>query len=137
VKWLLDTNALAEPARPRPSAPFLKRLQAASKDLAISSITLHEVLFGLERLPEGKRRRLVSDYLESFVARIPVLPYDRAAAAWHAKERARLAAAGRPPPFADGQIAAVAATRGLVLVTANLRDFAAFKGLRTEDWTAG
>ena len=136
MKWLLDTNALAEPARPRPSRAFLERLEAASKDLAIASVTLHEVLFGLERLPEGKRRRLVSDYLESFVSRIPVLPYDRAAAAWHAKERARLSAAGRPPPFADGQIAAVAASRGLVLVTANLRDFAAFKGLRAEDWTA-
>jgi tRNA(fMet)-specific endonuclease VapC len=41
---------------------------------------------------------------------------------------------GATPPFADGQIAAVAATNGLILVTLNTGDYAAFQGLRLEDW---
>ena len=53
---------------------------------------------------------------------------------WHAKERARLTQIGRTPPFADGQIAAVAITNGLSLVTFNRDDYAAFQDLRLEDW---
>ena len=68
--------------------------------------------------------------LESF----PVLDYDRKAADWHALERARLSAAGKTPPFADGQIAAIAHVNGLTLVTANTNDFRRFKGLRVRSW---
>lgn len=67
---------------------------------------------------------------------MPILPYDEAAADWHARERARLVAAGRTPPLLDGQIAAVAAVNDLVLVTSNVRDFRGFDGLRIEDWRA-
>ena len=65
---------------------------------------------------------------------IPILPYDQAAAEWHAAERARLAALQYTPPFVDGQIAAIAATRGLILVTANTRDFQQFVGIIVVDW---
>jgi len=41
---------------------------------------------------------------------------------------------GRNVPSADGQIAAIAAVNGLVLVTANKRDFRGFQGLRVESW---
>ena len=51
-----------------------------------------------------------------------------------ARERARLAAAGRPPPLLDGQIAATAATRNLILVTRNTRDFGCVDGLSLENW---
>lgn len=63
-----------------------------------------------------------------------VLPYDLEAATWHATERARLAARGRTPHFADGAIASIAYTRGLTLVTANVADFASFDGLELFDW---
>jgi tRNA(fMet)-specific endonuclease VapC len=46
----------------------------------------------------------------------------------------RLTAAGRPPAFVDGQIAAIAKVNDLVLVTSNLSHFDAFAGLRVEDW---
>ncbi|HZQ98784.1 MAG TPA: hypothetical protein VFC93_08205 [Chloroflexota bacterium] len=65
---------------------------------------------------------------------MPILPYDEAAAGWHAMERARLAAHGRTLPFVDGQIAAIAQTNNLVLVTANAADFRDFAGLTIEDW---
>lgn len=63
-----------------------------------------------------------------------VLPYDGEAARWHARERARLERLGLTPAFVDGQIAAVAAVRGLVLVTRNVRQFEAFTDLRIENW---
>jgi tRNA(fMet)-specific endonuclease VapC len=65
---------------------------------------------------------------------IPILPYDEAAADWHARERARLLSEGRKPPFADGQIAAIAKVHDLAIVTANVRDFEAFEGITVEDW---
>jgi tRNA(fMet)-specific endonuclease VapC len=87
------------------------------------------------RLPASTRRTVIETYLRNVVApTLPILSYDRPAATWHAEERARLAQIGKPPPFADGQIAAIAATNGLVLVTFNRDDYAAFRGLRVEDW---
>ncbi|GAB4126200.1 MAG: hypothetical protein OHK0050_38830 [Roseiflexaceae bacterium] len=65
---------------------------------------------------------------------VPVLPYHEAAASWHGRERARLGALGRTPPFADGQIAAIAHAHQLILVTFNTADYADFSGLTLEDW---
>jgi tRNA(fMet)-specific endonuclease VapC len=81
-------------------------------------------------MPFGKRRTIIEDYFQSLAERaVPVLPYDRTAA-----ERARLASVGMTPPFAYGQIAAVAAVNDLTLVTQNSGDFADFAGLRVEGW---
>jgi tRNA(fMet)-specific endonuclease VapC len=75
-------------------------------------------------------------YLEEVVREaFPILPYDELAAAWHGRERARLEALGRPAPYVDGQIAAIAHVNDLVLVTANAGDFAHFEELKVEDWT--
>ncbi len=77
----------------------------------------------------------IERYLQDVVlASLPILDYDRAAAEWHALERARLAAAGRTPPFIDGQIAAIARVNDLALVTANRTDFGGFRGLRLAAW---
>jgi tRNA(fMet)-specific endonuclease VapC len=65
-----------------------------------------------------------------------VLPYDEKSAEWHAVERARLIAEGRTPAFVDGQIAAVAATQGLTLVTLNRADYRNYRGLDLEDWSS-
>jgi tRNA(fMet)-specific endonuclease VapC len=134
VKVLLDTNALAEVVRVAPNAGFLRRLRANETRVGIASVTLHEAVYGVERLPEGKRKQVLRDYVRDVVAKMPILAYDAAAADWHGRERARLEAAGRPLPFADGQIAAIAVVHGLTLVTANVRDFRHVQDLRVEDW---
>ena len=88
------------------------------------------------RLARGKRRSVLETYLYDVVrGSFPILPYEETAAAWHGAERARLEANGRPTPFVDGQIAAIAHVNGLTLVTANERDFAAFRNLRVENWS--
>ena len=134
VSILLDTNALAEAVRPKPSAAFLRRLKANESSLAITSVTLHEALYGVERLPDGRRKEGLRTYMREVVAKMPALPYDAIAAEWHARERVRLAAAGRTMGYADGQIAAIAVVNALTLVTANLRDFRHVQGLQVENW---
>jgi tRNA(fMet)-specific endonuclease VapC len=64
-----------------------------------------------------------------------VTTYDEVAATWHGEERARLEALGRPAPFADGQVAAIAHVNGPVLATTKEKDFTRFKGLTVENWS--
>ena len=134
LRYQIDTNVLSEPARPDPHPNVLRQLQANRSSLAIAATSWHEAQFGLRRLPLSARRRALERYLESERHQLVILPYDEAAADWHAEERARLASLGLTPPFADGQIAAVAAVNGLILVTANVADFQHFQGLTIENW---
>jgi tRNA(fMet)-specific endonuclease VapC len=138
LKYLLDTNVISEALRPVPNRRLLDRLREHETAIAIASVVWHELWVGCYRLPSSSKRTAIEAFLGDVVARaIPILPYDQQAAAWHAQERARLAQAGMPPPYADGQIAAIASTNGLILVTFNTSDFTAFQGLRLEDWRSG
>ena len=86
-------------------------------------------------MPEGVRRRDLAAYLVALLdTSLAVLPYGQKAALWHADERARLEALGRRPAHLDGQIAAVAATNNLTVVTRNTRHFVDFADLRVENW---
>ena len=136
MRYLLDTNIISELTRPVPRPGVLAGLAAHDGDLATTAITAGELRFGVELLPPGKRRETLEAHLEAVLTRLTVLPYDRSAALWHGTERARLRQTGKERPFADGQIAAIAVTRGLVLVTRNLADFEYFAGLVVEDWGA-
>jgi tRNA(fMet)-specific endonuclease VapC len=135
--YLLDTNVISEPLRPQPDQRVLNRLRQHQSTIAISAIVWHELLFGCARLPVSARRTTIERYLQQVIApSLPILPYDERAATWHAAERARLTQIGQPPAFADSQIAAVAQTNQLILVTFNLRDYTNFSGLLIEDWRA-
>jgi len=135
AKYLLDTNILSEPLRPVPHPGILNRLKRHQDQLATATVVWHELLFGCYRLPVSARRTVVENYLFQVIASsVEILPYDTVAADWHAHERVRLGVAGKTPPFADGQIAAIAKTNDLILVTLNLSDYANFQGLGIEDW---
>jgi tRNA(fMet)-specific endonuclease VapC len=133
-RYLIDTNVLSERQRPRPHPGVLERLDAVENDAAMPAIVWHELRYGLARLPTGRRRDVLALHIDDVRARFEVLPYDEPAARWHADERARLEAQGVSRPFADGQIAATAAVRGMVLVTRNTTDFEAYRGLAVESW---
>lgn len=135
MRYLLDTNVISEPLRPQPNAAVLARLQQHQASITIASVVWHELLFGCSRLQPSARRTNIERYLYHIIGTtVPILPYDEQAAAWHANERARLTRIGHTPPFADGQIAAIAQTNHLVLVTFNTSDYADFSGLALEDW---
>lgn len=135
LRYLLDTNVISEPLRPKPNAQAMLRIKQHQNEIGIASIVWHELCFGYQRLPASVRRDTIAQYLHHVVAStLPILPYDERAAAWHAQERARLTALGRTPPFADGQVAAIAYVNQLILVTFNTDDYAAFDGITLEDW---
>jgi tRNA(fMet)-specific endonuclease VapC len=135
MKYLLDTNVVSEPLRPKPAAGVMGRLGEHEGDMAIPALVWHELRYGCARLKRSRHRTAIEHYIDDVVfASFPILDYDHRAAAWHAIERARLIAAGRTPPFVDGQIAAIAHVNDLTLVTANKADFRGFKGLRVENW---
>lgn len=135
-RYVLDTNVLSEPAKPSPDRRVMERMRRHRTEVATAAPVWHELFYGCARLPASPRRQALERYLrEALAPTLPVLPYDAAAATWHAAERARLEALGRTRPFVDGQIAAVARVRGLVLVTRNLADYKDFDGLVLEDWS--
>ena len=137
LQYLLDTSIVSAPVAKTPDPGILRRLEEHAPECAIAAPVWHELTFGCRRLSKGKRRTALETYLQDVVrGSFPILPYDELAATWHGQERARLEALGRPAPYVDGQIAAIAQVNGLVLVTANAKDFSRFKELKVENWTA-
>lgn len=133
-RYLLDTSIVSIPMWKEPDPRVVSWLDATGHECVIASPVWHELIYGCRAVPSGKRRSTLEAYLREVVRQsFPILPYDEGAAAWHAEERARLESAGRTSPFVDGQIAAVAYVRGLILVTANSQDFKHFKDLQVED----
>ncbi|HVH42750.1 MAG TPA: PIN domain-containing protein [Labilithrix sp.] len=127
MKFLLDTSIVSLVARKSKAAT--KRYERHLDDCALPSIVWHELHCGIQRMKAGAIKSQFLAFYETLLQ--PVLPYDKAAAAYHAEERARL----KSCPSADARIAAIAVTQELILVTANVRDFKSFRGIRLEDWS--
>jgi tRNA(fMet)-specific endonuclease VapC len=114
----------------------VRRFQVHHQEIATAAPVWHELLFGCYcLLPSERRSRLEEFLLQVLAPVLSILPYDSAAAQWHATERARLSLAGLTPPFVDGQIAAIAHLHNLTLVTANTGNYLNFQDLRLENWT--
>ncbi|EKV02025.1 putative nucleic acid-binding protein [Leptolyngbya sp. PCC 7375] len=135
IRFLLDTNILSEPTKRYPNDRVMQQLAENSGQFAIASISYHEVMVGYLRLSESQKRREIETYMQQSVDGVlEILPYDDTAARWHAIERTRLMQAGKTPPYVDGQIAAIAATNNLILVTRNTDDFQYFQDLQIANW---
>lgn len=128
ARYLLDTNVVSEPMRPRPASAVLRWFEARDPlDLFLSSITVGELVAGVGRLEPSGRRRTLEQWLEDVLVpqfRGRILAFDVDAAWRWGKLVSDLASMGRPRPAIDLQIAAIAAQHGLVLVTRNTADFA-------------
>ena len=136
IRYLLDTNIVSAPMAKHPDPNIVQHLEERGPECAIAAPVWHELTYGCLRLPRGSRRAALEDYLNDVVrASFTILPYDETAATWHGLERARLEALGRPAPYVDSQIAAIAHANSLVVVTVNTKDFAAFTGLKVENWS--
>ncbi len=135
---MLDTNILSEPTKPRPSPSVLERLEQVGSLCAMSSITYHELYYGVHLIQDEARRLHLERYLLNVVKpSFPVLTYDGSAAEIHAVMRARLRERGMAVVDRDAQTAAIAIANNLVLVTRNLKDFepiATVSTLMLENW---
>ena len=122
---ILDTNVISEMTRQNP-ADAVKDWFDREEDLYMTAITQAEMLYGLERMPKGRRRDVLFESLaeifnEVFTGRI--LSFDSEAALSFAHvtiERERM---GRPIKQSDAQIAAIAQSRGAAVATRNVADF--------------
>ncbi|MBV4520505.1 type II toxin-antitoxin system VapC family toxin [Pseudomonas sp. SWRI74] len=137
---VLDTNVLSEFMRVEPDAQVLAWVDAQpAMELAISAVTVAEILHGIARLPSGKRKQKLESHAmamfeEDFAGRI--LPFDVHAAVEYATLVASCEAKGRAASMADAQIAAVCRSHGTPIATRNVRDFE-FSGLEViNPWEA-
>lgn len=124
---VLDTNVVSETLRTTPDPRVMRWLESRRPgDLYLTATVVAELISGVERLPEGRRRITLSDELELQLAQeYPdrVLPFDiDAARAWGVLVAAR-ARSGRPMPPLDAQIAATCLVHDATLATRNARDF--------------
>lgn len=132
---MLDSNILSEPARLKPDDTVLQRFAEYDGEYATAAIVWHELVYGCELLAASKRKTQLQSYLTMLLANgLTVLPFDQAAADWYAKERAELKRQGQTCAYADGEIAAIAATQQLILVTRNTQDFVSFQQLTLQNW---
>ncbi len=132
LKYLLDTNIVIYVIKQRPiqALDVFNRQQGR---MAISAITLAELIHGAEKSSDVPRNTAV---VEDFVSRLAVLPYDDKAAWQYGNIRAALEKLGQPIGLNDLHIAAHARSHGLILVTNNLREFERVPGLMLENWVA-
>ncbi len=132
--YLLDTNILSEATRQSPDKRVIQKLMQYQYQIALAAPVYYELLTGCRHLPRSKKREKLELYLNDFISTLPILPYDEQAADWHSKEQVRLSNKGLSPAFIDAQIAAIAASNRLTLVTRNIDDFQHFAGLDIENW---
>lgn len=130
LKYMLDTNICIFIIKNKPHQ-VRETFNRCHGQLCISSVTLMELIYGVEKSAHKKKNL---DVVEGFAARLQVLPYDYAAAAHSGQLRAELARSGKAIGPYDQMIAGHARSKGLIIVTNNLREFERVPGLRAEDW---
>ena len=132
MKFLLDTDAASEAARRRPSARFMAHLREHAAEMAISAISVGEIVFEARRAPGGER--YLAYLRDAVLPHVRVLAVDAAVATRYGELRAALEAAGRPLPDLDLLVAATALSHDLALVTGNRRHFERIPELELPDW---
>lgn len=135
--YLLDTNILSEFSKKQPDVQVFAFFEIRKDMCAISSVTWQELIRGVERMPEGKRRNKIQSFVENLGENMDVIPYDKLSAQICGEIQARAEEDGKTLPNYDSQIAATAISNGMILVTHNIADFKLIKEkafLRLEDW---
>ena len=124
---VLDTNIVSEFMTSPPAEPVCAWMNAQDvATLYLTSISIAEIGFGLRVMPDGRRRQMLTDRFERFLAAAfesRILSFDEDAARIYGEIRGRRREQGRPMSGIDAQIAAVAKTRGFAVATRNVRDF--------------
>ncbi|AIC30751.1 plasmid stability protein StbB 3 (plasmid) [Rhizobium etli bv. mimosae str. IE4771] len=122
----LDTNVVSETLRKSPSEAVVAWLIRHDSELALPTVTIAEIAFGIQKIrPDQRAERLeqaLSDWRRRFADRIFGLTEDAALA--YGDIMGAAARQGRGMSAPDGMIAAIARVNGGRLATRNLGDFA-------------
>ena len=130
LKYLLDTNIVIYVLKRRPKE-VLDVFNINASRMAISSITLSELLYGAEKSQNIDKNL---EAIEEFISHLDVLPYDAKASQHYGQIKAALDKKGEIIGENDIHIAAHAISQGLILVTNNLREFKRVPNLAFENW---
>jgi tRNA(fMet)-specific endonuclease VapC len=131
LRFMLDSDTCIYVGKELPRK-LIERFNRFSGQICISTITLAELRFGVEK---SSRRAENLQTLEGLVGRLAVLPFSADAAEHYGQIRAELEATGKPIGPYDMLIGAHARAEGVSLVTNNVREFKRISGLRVENWT--
>lgn len=131
MKYLIDTNICIYIMNQRPSGVIKKFKKFEFGDIGVSSITVAELQYGVEKSvnPEMNQRRL-----DAFFAPFDIVVFDQDAAGAYGSIRFQLEKRGQPIGPLDLLIAAHALSEGLILVTNNTKEFTRIPKLTVENW---
>ena len=135
--YLLDTNVISEMTKKIPNSSIIKKMDENDGLCAICSTVWQESVYGLNLLPDGKRKEMISDMIDAIKESYEIIPYDSFASQICGEIRAKCQKKGNPVPRFDSQIAATAIANNMILVTHNTKDFefiAENSMLQIEDW---
>jgi len=131
MQYLLDTNICIYLIKKRPPEVLQRFRQHSPQDVVISSITLFELQYGVEK---NQYRQASEDALAKFLSALDLIDFDRASAIEAANIRAQLERKGMPIGSYDLLIAGLARSRGMTLVSNNTKEFERVAGLALENW---
>lgn len=131
MKYLLDTNICIYLIKKKPESVLRRLTQKDINDVGISSVTLSELEYGVEKSIHRDRNKLA---LAEFVAPLTVFPYDERVAPVYGRVRALLEKEGLPIGPLDLLIGAHALSLQAVLVTNNDKEFKRIPDLKIENW---
>jgi len=130
VMFLLDTNTVIYFFKGK--GRVRERLSATRPaDVAMSAVSLYEIEVGIAKSAQPARRR---KQLDTFLAVVSVLPFDRSVARTAAEVRADLERRGIPIGALDNLIAGTALAHRATLVTRNTQEFSRVRNLSIVDW---
>lgn len=136
---VLDTNVVSELMRPVPDPAVVQWVdRQMASDCYLTAVTLAELLYGVGRLPDGRRKVAIAEQIEEMVRddfEQRILAFDETAAAHYADIVVNRDRLGRPVRMADAQIAAICRSHDAVLATRNVADFADTGVSITNPWT--
>ena len=136
--YLLDTNMVSEIMKPNPDKNVISKISEYEKLIALPSTVWTELMFGVNTMPDGKRKDFIfSKLVDDIQAAYEIIQYDNHAAWIQADIRSRLQENGTPVDFPDTQIASIAVSNGMILVTRNTKHFEPIQEISTlmvENW---
>jgi tRNA(fMet)-specific endonuclease VapC len=130
--YCFDTDILSATIRPAPPLHLIRRLATVPpQDQFTTSITVGELIYGARRVGREDLSRRVEQVIRRAQT---VLAFDTTAARTFGFLKATLEQRGTPLAEPDLRIASIALSRGLILVTRNVRHFQRVAELTVENW---
>lgn len=134
---VLDTDVVSELMKRQPDDKVGEWLKSiGNTTLTTTAITVMEVEYGMQLLPEGRRKTELAARFSSLIGALAVLPLDEVAASRAGHFQAARRSAGFAPSASDMMIAGIVASAGAALATRNVKDFETLPIPLIDPWRA-